>query len=435
MSLKTLRYPAPQPSESVDEIGVGQVLLWDETLNGALSEWFVRADGQELNDPSSELNGEIIPNLNGISISKILEYTDGSTSATMSTTKDVYVGAEVSASSVPSGTTIESIDGSTTVTLSDEATSSGNESSTVGGNKVFQPQVHNTQYFVMKIKLTKNTKLITGYTINGERFDTFQKGKPENGYGVYYDQSSQTFKKFGIGTSEPDGVPTNNDLGSASTRDVGTDPSEVPINSDLASVSQSGNHSDLSLDDGTNPHGTTKSDVGLGNVPNWSGSTNSSLGTSDVIMVSQKAIKDYVDNAIEEMIMPNRTVMPLAFIEQGGRNWPCVHLEFVGSEVVYLFRNNDTRDHRVDFILPSGGSYKIHIIQGRDHNHQMHQEMALHIKEYFDSAGGSVQGNYLHYHPNNSPENEWLETHSGGSQRSFDVEDQGEAVVTVMKIA
>lgn len=38
------------------------------------------------------------------------------------------------------------------------------------------------------------------------------------------------------------------------------------------------NHSDLNLDDGTNPHGTTKSDVGLGNVENtklstWAGST------------------------------------------------------------------------------------------------------------------------------------------------------------------
>ena len=28
------------------------------------------------------------------------------------------------------------------------------------------------------------------------------------------------------------------------------------------------NHSEVNLDDGTNPHGTTKSDVGLGNVPN-----------------------------------------------------------------------------------------------------------------------------------------------------------------------
>jgi len=30
------------------------------------------------------------------------------------------------------------------------------------------------------------------------------------------------------------------------------------------------NHSDLNLDDGTNPHGTTKADVGLGNVDNTS---------------------------------------------------------------------------------------------------------------------------------------------------------------------
>lgn len=45
------------------------------------------------------------------------------------------------------------------------------------------------------------------------------------------------------------------------------------------------NHSDLTLDDGTNPHSTTKSDVGLGNVENtalstWAGSANiTTLGT------------------------------------------------------------------------------------------------------------------------------------------------------------
>ena len=38
----------------------------------------------------------------------------------------------------------------------------------------------------------------------------------------------------------------------------------------LAAVANSGNHSDLSLDDGTNPHGTTKADVGLGNADNTS---------------------------------------------------------------------------------------------------------------------------------------------------------------------
>lgn len=38
--------------------------------------------------------------------------------------------------------------------------------------------------------------------------------------------------------------------------------------SNLNPVATSGDHSDLTLDDGTNPHGTTKSDVGLSNVPN-----------------------------------------------------------------------------------------------------------------------------------------------------------------------
>lgn len=39
---------------------------------------------------------------------------------------------------------------------------------------------------------------------------------------------------------------------------------------DLAAVATSGNHSDLNLDDGTNPHGTTKANVGLGNADNTS---------------------------------------------------------------------------------------------------------------------------------------------------------------------
>lgn len=37
------------------------------------------------------------------------------------------------------------------------------------------------------------------------------------------------------------------------------------------------NHSGLSLDDGTNPHGTTKGDIGLGNVPNIDTSTTSNI--------------------------------------------------------------------------------------------------------------------------------------------------------------
>lgn len=40
------------------------------------------------------------------------------------------------------------------------------------------------------------------------------------------------------------------------------------LESSLATVATSANHSDLTLDDGTNPHSTTKADVGLGNVPN-----------------------------------------------------------------------------------------------------------------------------------------------------------------------
>jgi len=44
-----------------------------------------------------------------------------------------------------------------------------------------------------------------------------------------------------------------------------------------------------------NPHSVTKTQVGLGNAPNWSGSTNASLGASNSIIPSQKAVKTYVD--------------------------------------------------------------------------------------------------------------------------------------------
>ena len=40
--------------------------------------------------------------------------------------------------------------------------------------------------------------------------------------------------------------------------------------SSISSVGKTGNHSDLNLDDGTNPHNTNQSDVGLGNVDNTS---------------------------------------------------------------------------------------------------------------------------------------------------------------------
>lgn len=63
--------------------------------------------------------------------------------------------------------------------------------------------------------------------------------------------------------------------------------SQIPDTITIASLSQitTKNHSALTLDDGTNPHGTTKSDVGLGSVEDtalstWTGSGNiTTLGT------------------------------------------------------------------------------------------------------------------------------------------------------------
>jgi len=48
-----------------------------------------------------------------------------------------------------------------------------------------------------------------------------------------------------------------------------------------------------------NPHLVTKAQVGLGSVPNWAGSTSTALGTSNTVIPSQNAVKRYVDNAIQ----------------------------------------------------------------------------------------------------------------------------------------
>ena len=51
-------------------------------------------------------------------------------------------------------------------------------------------------------------------------------------------------------------------------------------------------HSQLTLDDGTNPHGTTKSDVGLGDVPN--------LNTTEAVNKAHEHTNFSVLNATEE---------------------------------------------------------------------------------------------------------------------------------------
>ena len=61
---------------------------------------------------------------------------------------------------------------------------------------------------------------------------------------------------------------------------------------DLADVATSGLHSDLTLDDGSNPHNTTKSDVGLGNVDN----------TSDTDKPVSTATQTALDGKVDENV-------------------------------------------------------------------------------------------------------------------------------------
>ncbi len=66
------------------------------------------------------------------------------------------------------------------------------------------------------------------------------------------------------------------------------------------------NHSSLT----ENPHDVTKAQVGLGNVPNWFGDTNTSLGESDEAIPSQYAVKTYVDTVVEAA---KNELLPIGF--------------------------------------------------------------------------------------------------------------------------
>jgi len=59
------------------------------------------------------------------------------------------------------------------------------------------------------------------------------------------------------------------------------------------------NHSQLTLDDGTNPHGTTKSDVGLSNLDNTS-DANKPVSTAQQTALNLKRDKTAIKNSIED---------------------------------------------------------------------------------------------------------------------------------------
>jgi hypothetical protein len=130
--LETLRYP-PTEQENYDEMPIGFYFPWEKSMQSSLPAWFVECNGQLLDDADSPLNGEYIPNLNGVAKTKSATL-DGTTTVTVTTTKDLYAGADVNGTSIPSGAKILSIDSDTEFTLDQSATGSGTETLTIGGN-------------------------------------------------------------------------------------------------------------------------------------------------------------------------------------------------------------------------------------------------------------------------------------------------------------
>ena len=75
----------------------------------------------------------------------------------------------------------------------------------------------------------------------------------------------------GVDNTDPENpvlsYPTPSDIGALQS---GDNVSDLVNDANYLTTISGSNHSQLTLDDGTNPHGTTKSDVGLSNVDNTS---------------------------------------------------------------------------------------------------------------------------------------------------------------------
>ena len=96
------------------------------------------------------------------------------------------------------------------------------------------------------------------------------------------------------------------------------------------------NHSDLNLDDGTNPHGTTKADVGLGNVDN----------TSDL----DKPISTATQTALDSKLDKDTTagVERAYIINADGSQGTKATSEFGGGEI-YIKNISVSGGYTVDF--------------------------------------------------------------------------------------
>jgi len=99
-------------------------------------------------------------------------------------------------------------------------------------------------------------------------------GTPDDNAAVWVNDQTQTPKDRRISFLgllawiKPKLFPITIEEGGTSATDIVTARMNlsVPAIGDIATVGYSGNHGDLVLDDGTNPHATTKADVGLSTV-------------------------------------------------------------------------------------------------------------------------------------------------------------------------
>ena len=110
------------------------------------------------------------------------------------------------------------------------------------------------------------------------------------------------------------------------------------------------NHSELNLDDGTNPHGTTKEDVGLGNVDNTS-DLNKPISNA-----TQNALnsKENSSNKVTDLNTPNNTTFPTTQAIINENKKATITVELINSLTTSFYAPNALRINSTALINGSG---------------------------------------------------------------------------------
>lgn len=188
------------------------------------------------------------------------------------------------------------------------------------------------------------------------------------------------------------------------------------------------NHSDLNLDDGTNPHGTTKNDVGLSNVNNTSDldkpvSTATQLALNlkentankatnfstinDTLYPSVEAVKEQLDlklnnSGYSSLPLPVQS-SDIVLVNRGGTWYSVSNKDFCNGDVYFINSSQNVTNAMHDRILIFTGNYTLTFVSG--------------LRSDFKTvvtANNAVTGNFAFTGTTNSSESDGSILTSGG---------------------